>query len=182
MVECFVPKVATLNTVTSLTVNSVTESIVRTNCQNHLQEYILPMSTSGHMLSRQHLLLKLHALKINILSLSQLNFIFRKELEKASTNVSSKSFIAWFRGKNREPSSPPPSNPPPPPSNPPPSHIKIVCLHIVVFSEHDILHFWDNVQLFKYYPVKVLQNCFNSFNYSNQTCIQVSKFSFALDK
>ena len=41
------------------------------------------------------------------------------------------------------------------------SHIKIVWLHIVVFSEHDILHFWDNVHLFKYYPVKVPQNCFN---------------------
>ena len=62
------------------------------------------------------------------------------------------------------------------------SHIKIVWVHVVVFSKHDILHFWDNVYLFKYYPVKVPQNCFNSFNYSNQTCIQVSKFSFALDK
>ena len=51
------------------------------------------------------------------------------------------------------------------------SHLKIMWLHIVVFSEHDILHFWDNVHLFKYYPVKVLQNCFNSFNYSNQTII-----------
>ena len=61
------------------------------------------------------------------------------------------------------------------------SHIKIVWLHVVVFSEH-ILHFWDNFHLFKYYPVKVPQICFNSFNYSNQTCIQVSKFSFALDK
>ena len=62
------------------------------------------------------------------------------------------------------------------------SHVKIVWLHVVVFSEHDTLRFWDNFHLFKCYPVKVPQNCFNSFNYSNQTCIQVSKFSFALDK
>ena len=57
------------------------------------------------------------------------------------------------------------------------SHVKIVWLHKAVFSEDDILHFWDNVHLFKYY-----QNCFNSFNYSNQTCVQVSKFWFGLDK
>ena len=39
-------------------------------------------------------------------------------------------------------------------------HIKIVWIHIPVFSKHDILHFWDNVHLFKYYPVlKVTQNC-----------------------
>ena len=62
------------------------------------------------------------------------------------------------------------------------SHIKLVWLRIVVFIEHDILHFWDNVYLFKYYPLKVPQNSFNSFNYSNRTRIRVSKFSFALDK
>ena len=62
------------------------------------------------------------------------------------------------------------------------SHVKIVWLRVVVFSEHFILHFWHNVHLFKYYPVKVTRNCFNSFNCSNQTCIQLSKFSFALDK
>ena len=62
------------------------------------------------------------------------------------------------------------------------SHIKNVWLHIVVFSEHDILSPWDTAHLFKYYPVKVPPNCFNSFDYSKQTCIQVSKFSFALDK
>ena len=56
------------------------------------------------------------------------------------------------------------------------SHIKIVWLHVVVFREHDILHFWDNVHLFKYYPMKVPQNCFDSFSCSNQTCIKVSKF------
>ena len=62
------------------------------------------------------------------------------------------------------------------------SRVKIAWLHVVVFSEHDILHFWNNVHLFKYYPMKVPQNCFNYFNYSNQTCIQVFKFSFLLDK
>ena len=56
------------------------------------------------------------------------------------------------------------------------SHVKTVWLHVVVFSEHDILHFLDNAHLFKYYPVKVPQNCFDSFNSSNQICIQVSKF------
>ena len=42
--------------------------------------------------------------------------------------------------------------------------------------------FWDNFYLFKNYPVKLPQNCLNSFNYSNQSCIQVSKFLFVLDK
>ena len=45
------------------------------------------------------------------------------------------------------------------------SHIKIVWLHIVVFSEHEICHFWDNFHLFKHYSVKVPQNCLNSFIY-----------------
>ena len=35
------------------------------------------------------------------------------------------------------------------------NHEKIIWLHVVVFSQHDILHIWDNVHLFKYYPVKV---------------------------
>ena len=61
------------------------------------------------------------------------------------------------------------------------SHVKIVWLLVVVFIENDILHFW-HAHLFKYDPVKVPQNCFNSFNYENQTCIQFSKFSCALDK
>ena len=60
------------------------------------------------------------------------------------------------------------------------SHVKTVWLHVVVSSKHVILHFWDNVRLFKYYPVEVPQICFNSLNYSNQTCIQVSKL--LLDK
>ena len=38
------------------------------------------------------------------------------------------------------------------------SCIKIVWLHIVLFSKHDILQFWDNDHLFKHYPVKVPQN------------------------
>ena len=44
------------------------------------------------------------------------------------------------------------------------SHIKVIWLHVVVFTKHDILDFWDNVHLLKYYPVKVPQNCFDSFN------------------
>ena len=36
--------------------------------------------------------------------------------------------------------------------------IKIVWLHLVLFSKHDILQFWDNDHLFKHYPVKVPQN------------------------
>ena len=55
------------------------------------------------------------------------------------------------------------------------SYVKIVWLHTVAFSEHDILNFWDNVHLFKYRAVKISQNWFNSFNYSNQTHMQVSK-------
>ena len=38
------------------------------------------------------------------------------------------------------------------------SCIKIVWLHIVLFSKHDILQFWDNDHSFKHYPVKVPQN------------------------
>ena len=62
------------------------------------------------------------------------------------------------------------------------SLVKIVLLHVIVFSEHDILHFWDNVYLLKYCPMKVPQNCFKYFSSSNQTYIQVSKFSFTPDK
>ena len=56
------------------------------------------------------------------------------------------------------------------------SHVKNIWLHVVVLSEHDILHFWDNFHLFKYYPMKVPQNCFNSFSYSNQTWIKFPNF------
>ena len=62
------------------------------------------------------------------------------------------------------------------------NHIKVVLLHVVVFTEHSILHFLDNVHLLKYYPVKVPQNSFNSVKCLNKTGMQVSKFSFALDK
>ena len=31
------------------------------------------------------------------------------------------------------------------------NHVKTEWLQVVVFSKHDILHFWDNVHLFKYY-------------------------------
>ena len=47
------------------------------------------------------------------------------------------------------------------------SYVKIRWLHVIVFSEHSILNFWDNVHLLKFYPMKVSQNCFNSFNCSN---------------
>ena len=51
MVECFVQKVATLNTVTSLTVNSVMDRFMQVlqNFQKHLQEHILSMSKSEHV-------------------------------------------------------------------------------------------------------------------------------------
>ena len=45
-----------------------------------------------------------------------------------------------------------------------------------------ILYFWDNVRLLKHYPIKVRQNCFDSFSRPNQTGMQIFKFSFALDK
>ena len=60
------------------------------------------------------------------------------------------------------------------------THVIVVWLDVVVFNKHDISYFWNNVHLFKYYPVKIPQNCFNSFNYLNQTCNQVFKFSAAL--
>ena len=62
------------------------------------------------------------------------------------------------------------------------NHVKTTWLDVVVFTEHDILDFWDNLHLLKYYSVKVRQNCFNSFYCSNQTDMQVYKFWFALDK
>ena len=62
------------------------------------------------------------------------------------------------------------------------SYVKTQWLYVVVSSNHDILHFRDNVHLLKYYPVKVSQNCFCSLNCSNQTGTQVSKSLFALDK
>ena len=39
----------------------------------------------------------------------------------------------------------------------------------------------SKVKLFTF-PVKVSQNCFDSFNYSNQTGIHFLKFPFILDK
>ena len=50
-------------------------------------------------------------------------------------------------------------------------HVKIVCLPVVVFTEH----------LLKY-PVKVPQNCFNSFSCSNQIGKQILRLLFVLDK
>ena len=34
------------------------------------------------------------------------------------------------------------------------SHVKIICLYIAVFNEHDILHFRDDAHLPKHYPIK----------------------------
>ena len=61
------------------------------------------------------------------------------------------------------------------------SLLKIVWLQVVVFSEY-VLHFRDNVHLLRYNTVKVSQNCFCSFNFSNQIGMQISKFSFPLNK
>ena len=62
------------------------------------------------------------------------------------------------------------------------SHAKVLWFHVVFFSEYDLLNFLDNVHLFKYYPMKGPEICFNSLNCSNQTYIQVLKFSFLLDQ
>ena len=62
------------------------------------------------------------------------------------------------------------------------SQIKTVWLHVVIFSELDILHFPENVYLLKYYPEKVSRNCFYSFNCSIQTGMQVSEFSLPINK
>ena len=61
-------------------------------------------------------------------------------------------------------------------------HVKFVWLREVVLSEHDNLHFGENMHLFKHYPVKITQNSFISSTYLNQTCVQVSQLSCALDK
>ena len=61
------------------------------------------------------------------------------------------------------------------------THVNVVWLHVVVFIEHDILHFCNNVHLLKC-SVEEPQHCFNFFNFSNQTGMQVPKFLFALDK
>ena len=58
------------------------------------------------------------------------------------------------------------------------SYGEIVWPHVLVFNEHDILHFKDHLHLLKYYPVKETQNWFNSFSCLNQTGMQVSKSFF----
>ena len=53
----------------------------------------------------------------------------------------------------------------------------LYCMAVVVFTEHDILHFWDNVHLLKYYQVKVSQNLIKIFailnkcKKQNNTCL-----------
>ena len=60
-------------------------------------------------------------------------------------------------------------------------HLKIVWLHVLAFTEHDVLHFWENVHLLKYYLVKEPQNCFNYFNCSNHTSMKISELLFPVD-
>ena len=53
------------------------------------------------------------------------------------------------------------------------SHIKIMCSYIVVFNVQAILYFLRQFSFI---------NCFDLFNYSNKTGMQISKCSFALVK
>ena len=55
MVEHVVQKVATLNAVASLAINSVMDTFLQVlqNFQNHLQEHILSMSKLEHVLNTQ---------------------------------------------------------------------------------------------------------------------------------
>ena len=64
------------------------------------------------------------------------------------------------------------------------SHMETESIYsyTVVFNVQAILYFWDNFHLLKHYPKKEPQNCFDSFNNSNKTGMQISTFSFALDK
>ena len=61
------------------------------------------------------------------------------------------------------------------------THIKIIFSYAVVSNKNAILYFWDDVHFLKHYPIKLPQNCFDLFRCTNQTGIQISKFSFALD-
>ena len=59
------------------------------------------------------------------------------------------------------------------------SHTKIIWLHILVFNDHAILHFGDDVYVFEFYSIKVAQNCFDSFNCLIQADMTI-KFSFVM--
>ena len=50
------------------------------------------------------------------------------------------------------------------------------------FQRKPYFVFLDNVHLLKDYPIKLPQNCFDSFNCPNQAGTQISNFLFALDK
>ena len=56
-------------------------------------------------------------------------------------------------------------------------------LQTLVFNDHDILHFEDNIYLLEYllkcYPIKVVQNCSGLYNCLNKTGTEGSKFLFA---
>ena len=56
--------------------------------------------------------------------------------------------------------------------------IKIISSNTAVFKEKAISYFWDTVHLLQHYPIKLLQNLFDSFNCTNQTGIQISKLSY----
>ena len=62
------------------------------------------------------------------------------------------------------------------------SYLKTIWLHVVVFSERDVLYFSGNVHLFKYYESTSKLLILSITQMSNQTSIQVSKLSFAIDK
>ena len=56
---------------------------------------------------------------------------------------------------------------------------RLKWLYTVVFKEHDILKFKDNVDLFKFRPIKEPRNFFDSFNCSNQTDFLKNSFYLA---
>ena len=51
------------------------------------------------------------------------------------------------------------------------SHIKLISSQAVVLNENAMYCFSNNVHLLKYFPIKLPQNCFDSFNYTNQIVI-----------
>ena len=103
LAEHFIQKVATLNTVTSFTVNSVmdvflqvlqnfqnfkTKAVFKTIFKNTFCQWVNQSTCSVNIFQ------KMHVFKINIFYLSQFNFILRKELLKTSPKVLSRSFIS----------------------------------------------------------------------------------------
>ena len=50
----------------------------------------------------------------------------------------------------------------------------IIYSYTVIFNKHDNLYLRDNFHLLKY-AMTVSENCFDSFNFSNETVLQISK-------